>query len=87
MLLSRLVGWGVLVGLMGVMFVLLKTRGGVTGGVTLTLHLAQVQVFVYCLVLVSVVQVVCSQSLQEMHRTEPLYFFLLVMCWEKMGHM
>ena len=31
--------------------------------------------FVYCLVLVSVVQVPWSQSLQEMHRTKPLYFF------------
>ena len=29
-----------------------------TGGVALVLHLALVQVFVYCLVLVSVVQVV-----------------------------
>ena len=35
--------------------------------------------FVYCLVLVSVEQVVWTQSLQEMHRTEPLYFLLLVM--------
>ena len=43
------------------------------------LHLVQVQVFVYCLVLVNVVQVVWTQSLQEMHRTEPLYFLLLVM--------
>ena len=42
---------------------------------------------VYCLVLVSVVQVVWTQSLQEMHRTEPLYFLLLVMRWEQMGHM
>ena len=50
------------------------------------LHLAQDHVFVYCLVLVSVVQVVWTQSLQEMHRTEPLYFLLLVMRWEQMGH-
>ena len=41
--------------------------------------------FVYCLVLVSVVQVVWTQSLQEMHRTEPLYFLLFVMHWEQMG--
>ena len=50
------------------------------------LHLAQVQVFVYCLVLESVVKVVWTQSLQEMHRREPLYFLLLVMRWEQMGH-
>ena len=43
--------------------------------------------FVYCLVLVSVEQVVWTQSLQEMHRTDPLYFLLLVMRWEQMGHM
>ena len=36
-------------------------------------HLAQVQVFVYCLVLVSVVQVVWPKSLHEMHRTEPFF--------------
>ena len=46
----------------------------------------QVQVFVYCLVLVSVVQVVWTQSLQEMHMTEPLYFLLLVMRWKQMRH-
>ena len=71
-------------GLTGVMFVVLKARGVVTGGVAL--HLAQVQVFVYCLVLASVVQVVWTQYLQEMHWTEPLYFLLLVMHWEQMGH-
>ena len=52
----------------------LKARGVVTGGVAWALHLEEVQVFVY-LVLVSAVQVVWTQSLQEMHRTEQLYFF------------
>ena len=33
--------------------------------------------FVYCLVLVSVLQVVWTLSLQEMHRKEPLYFFIV----------
>ena len=32
-LLSCIVGWGVIVGLTGVMFVVLKVRGVVTGGV------------------------------------------------------
>ena len=41
---------------------------------------------VYGLVLLSVVQEVWAQSLQEMHRTEPLHFLLLVMRWEQMGH-
>ena len=36
--------------------------------------MAQGHLFVYCLVLVSVEQVEWTQSLQEMHRTEPLYF-------------
>ena len=77
-LLSCIVGWGV-------MFVVLKARGVVTCGVASTLYLAQVQVFIYCLVLVSVVQVVWTQSFQEVHRTKPLYFLLLVMHWEQMG--
>ena len=42
--------------------------------------------FLYCLVLVSVVQVVWTQFLQEMNRTEPLYFLLMVVRWEQMGH-
>ena len=45
-------------GLTGVMFAVLKARGVVTGGVARALHLVQVQVFVYCFVMVSVVQVV-----------------------------
>ena len=64
----------------------LKTRGVVTGGVAQALHFARVEVLVNCLALVCVVQMVRTQSLQAMHRTEPLYFLLLVMCWKQMGH-
>ena len=66
-LLSCIVGWGVIVGLAGVMFVVLIARGVVTGGVAWALHLAQVQVFVYCLVLVSVVQDRKSTRLNSSH--------------------
>ena len=85
-LLSCIVGWGMIAGLTGVMFVVLESRGVVTGGVARALHLEQVRVFWYCLVLASVAQVVWTQSLQEMHRTELLYFLLLVMRWEQTVH-
>ena len=58
----------------------------VTGGVACALHLAWDQVIVYCLVLASVVYVVFTQSLQVMHRTEQIYFLLLAMRWDQMGH-
>ena len=67
--------------LTGVMFVVLKARGVVTGSVA-----CEDQVIVYCLVLVSVVQVVWTQSLQAMHRAEHMYFFLLVIRWDQMRH-
>ena len=86
-LLSCIVGWRVIMGLTGVMFVVLKARGVVTGGVARVLHLEKVQVFVYCLVLISVVQIAWTKSLQEMHRRESLNFLLVVIHWEQMGHM
>ena len=76
-LLSCIVGSGVIVGLTGVMFVVLKARGVVTGGVAWALHSAQVQVSVYCLVLVSVVQLVWPSLCKRCIGQSPCIFC----CW------